>query len=113
MTGACRCPTCRSPWRGAANCPRCDADLGGVMRLAARAWELREAARAALCAGDRPAEALWLALEARRLHDTPRGRRLLALALLTSGRRAEATWWVGRIFGAGAAAAATEPTGSM
>jgi hypothetical protein len=56
------------------------------MRVAAKAWELREAARAALCAGDRPAEALDLARAACRLHSTRHGQRLLALALVAAGQ---------------------------
>jgi hypothetical protein len=60
------------------------------MRVAVRAWELRQAAHAALCAGDRTAEALTLARAACRLHTTPYGQRLLALALLVNGHMAEA-----------------------
>lgn len=85
-----RCPTCRAPWREATTCPRCGSDLSPVMRVAHRAWELREAARRALAAGDRAADALALARVAHRLHATPRAERLLALALLATGRRAEA-----------------------
>ncbi|HVQ76458.1 MAG TPA: hypothetical protein VMT79_13095 [Candidatus Binatia bacterium] len=59
------------------------------MRVAARARELREAARAALAAR-RDQEACDLATAAVRLHATPRGRRLLILALLAAGRTAEA-----------------------
>src|SRR5262250_1972857 len=47
------CPTCRAAWRGVPTCPRCGTDLTALMRVAVRAWELRQAARAALCAGDR------------------------------------------------------------
>jgi hypothetical protein len=60
------------------------------MRIAVRAWELRQATRAALCAGDRTAEALALARAACRLHATPYGQRVLALALLMNGHMAEA-----------------------
>jgi hypothetical protein len=59
------------------------------MRTAAKAWELREAARAALCAGDRPAYALDLARAACRLHTTRQAQRLLALALVAAGQMAE------------------------
>lgn len=90
MTGDLRCPTCRAPWRGAAPCPRCGTDLAPIMRVAARAWELREEARRALAAGDRDGEALALARAACRVHATPRGERLLALALLATGQMAEA-----------------------
>ena len=54
------------------------------MRLAARAWALREAARAALLAGG-AAEALAVARAAYALERTPRAQRLLALALIASG----------------------------
>jgi predicted amidophosphoribosyltransferase len=83
-----RCPTCRAPWRGVTTCPRCGSDLTAIMRVAVKAWELREAARAALCAGDRPSAALDLARAACRLHATRRGQRLLALALVAAGRMA-------------------------
>jgi hypothetical protein len=59
------------------------------MRVAARAWQVREAARAALAAG-RADEACVLAGDAIRLHATPRSRRLLVLALLAAGRMADA-----------------------
>ena len=85
-----RCPTCRAPWREATTCPRCGSDLSPVMRVAHRAWELREAARRALAAGDRAADALALAQVAHRLHGTPRAERLLALALLATGQMAQA-----------------------
>ena len=62
-----RCPTCRAPWRGVTACPRCGTDLGPVMCVAARAWELRVAARAALAAR-RDQEAVELATAALRLH---------------------------------------------
>ena len=86
MSAGFRCPTCRTPWRGATVCPRCGSDLAAVMRVAHRAWELREAARRALGA----AEALGLAQAACQLHATARGERLLALALLATGRTAPA-----------------------
>src|SRR5262245_14911331 len=84
------CPTCRAAWRGAITCPRCSTDLTALMGVAIRAWELRQATRAALCAGDRAAEALALARAACQLHTTPYGQRLLALALLVNGHIAEA-----------------------
>ncbi len=59
------------------------------MRVAARAWQLREAARAALAAG-RGAAACDLAGAALRLHATPRGRRLHVVALLAAGRPLDA-----------------------
>jgi hypothetical protein len=59
------------------------------MSVAARAWQLREAARMALEAGLAP-EACDLAGAALRLHATPRGRRLHVLALLAAGRTLDA-----------------------
>jgi len=84
-----RCPTCRAPWRAVSACRRCGTDLAPLMAVAARAWHLREAARAALEAGREP-EACDLAGAALRLHATPRGRRLHVLALLAAGRAREA-----------------------
>ena len=89
-SAAITCPTCRATWRGVATCPRCGTDLTALMRVAVRAWELRQAARAALCAGNRATEALALARAACQLHTTPDGQRLLALALLVNGQTAEA-----------------------
>jgi predicted amidophosphoribosyltransferase len=89
MSEVLRCPTCRTPWRGVTICPRCGSDLTAIMRVAAKAWELREAARVALCAGDRPAYTLDLARAACRLHATRQGQRLLALALVAAGQMAE------------------------
>ena len=89
-SAAMACPTCRAVWRGVAMCPRCSTDLTALMRVAVRAWELRQATRAALCAGDQTAEALALARAAGQLHATPDGQRLLALALLANGHMAEA-----------------------
>ena len=88
MNEVLRCPTCRTPWRSVTICPRCGSDLSAIMRVAVKAWELREAARAALCAGDRPAEALALARAACRLHATRHGQRLLTLALVATGQTA-------------------------
>src|SRR5262245_32520809 len=85
-----RCPTCRAPWRGVTTCARCGADLTAPMRVAVRAWELREAARTTLCAGGPAAETVALARAAGRLHATPHGQRLLALALLAAGQPDEA-----------------------
>ena len=85
------CPTCRAAWRGVPTCPRCGTDLTALMRVAVRAWELRQAARAALCAGDRTAEALVLARAACQLHTTPYGQHLCALALLVNSQMAEAS----------------------
>ena len=76
--------------RDVALCPRCGTDLSQLMQVAAKAWQLREQARQALCAGDRAAEALAWAQAACQLQTTPRGLRLLALALLENGHAAEA-----------------------
>ena len=92
-----RCPTCRAPWRGVTTCARCGADLAAPMRVAVRAWELREAARTALCAGGSAADTLALARAACRLHATPQGQRLLALALLAAGQTAEACALIERL----------------
>jgi hypothetical protein len=89
-SAAMACPTCRAAWRGVTTCLRCGTDLTALMRVAVRAWELREATRAALGVGDRTAEALALARAACQLHPTPYGQRLLALALLVDGHMAEA-----------------------
>ena len=85
-----RCPTCRAAWRETAVCARCGTDLAPLMRLAAKAWQLREQARQALCAGDRAADALAWARAACQLQATPRGLRLLAVALIANGAVAEA-----------------------
>ena len=90
MSDFSQCPTCRAPWRGVPICPRCGSDVAAPMRVAVKAWELREAARAALCAGDPSASALDLARAACRLHTTPQGQRLLALALVAAGQMTEA-----------------------
>ena len=42
MSAVLRCPTCRTPWRGVTVCPRCGSDLTAIMRVALKAWELRE-----------------------------------------------------------------------
>lgn len=96
MTDSHRCPACRAPWRGVATCQRCGAELAPLMRLVMRAWTLREAARAALVAGE-GATALARAQAACRLERTPRALRLLALALATTGRGADARELVRRL----------------
>jgi len=74
------CPTCRARFRGTRTCSRCGADLGLVMRLEARAWRLREAAREALLAG-RPEDAARRAAAAQRVRRTERGEGLLEAAM--------------------------------
>jgi hypothetical protein len=89
-SAATACPTCRAAWRGAVTCPRCGTDLTALMRVAIKAWDLRQATRAALRADNRATEALALARTACQLHTTPYGQCLLALALLVNGRMVEA-----------------------
>ena len=89
MTDERRCPACRAPWRAAIVCPRCGADLGPLMCLAARAWALREAARVELLTGDNAA-ALARARTAYALERPPQAPRLLALALIAVGDTAGA-----------------------
>ena len=52
MSEPAQCPVCRARFRGARICSRCGADLEPLMRLAAQAWMLREAARDAIADGD-------------------------------------------------------------
>jgi hypothetical protein len=91
------CPTCRASWRGVTICGRCGAELSAIMRVAVRAWELRAAARAAICTKDGADEALALARASCRLHTTPEGQRLLALALFATGHAAEAWALIGQL----------------
>ncbi len=77
---AARCPVCGARFRGTPECSRCGADLTALMRLAARASRLRQAAVAEMAAGNR-SRAADLAGRASRLHATGGGgqlRRLLA-----------------------------------
>lgn len=85
-----RCPTCRAPWRAVVTCARCGTDLLPLMRLAARAHALREAARLALLDPGRASGALTAAREAHRLQKTPRSIALLALTLVAADEREEA-----------------------
>jgi hypothetical protein len=79
-----RCPTCRTSWREAPECPRCGSDLAPLMRLAAAAFHHRTAAIEALTAG-RWSEARHHANEANRLHRTERGDALLVVARVGQG----------------------------
>lgn len=97
MTDPLSCPTCGAAWRGAATCPRCSTDLADLMRVAVKAWQLRDVARRALWTGDRPQDALTAARAACRLHETRYGQQLLALALLANGRAPEARLVVDRL----------------
>jgi predicted amidophosphoribosyltransferase len=73
-----QCPVCQARFRGAAVCSRCGADLGRLMRLAAQAWWLREAARGAIAAGDF-GRVLELAAKAQEVQGTPAGEALLRM----------------------------------
>ena len=78
------CPVCRARFRGARECSRCGADLTVVMTLAASAWRMRQAARAAVAAGDF-ARARELASRAQEICYMPAGRRLAALSAWLAG----------------------------
>jgi hypothetical protein len=73
-----RCPVCQARFRGARFCSRCGADLEPLMRLTVKAWQLRQAARQALEAGD-VERALGLAMEAQGVQGTGSGEALLLL----------------------------------
>lgn len=93
-----RCPVCQARFRGARTCSRCGASLEPLMRLTVKAWQLRQAARQALGAGDAE-RALGLASEAQAIQSTGNGEALGLLgAWLTTGvppSRAGQSW-VGR-----------------
>ena len=72
MNGDLRCPVCQARFRGSVECPRCGADLGAMMRLAARAYALRQAARQSLRQGNRQG-ALASVQAAQQLHSTAEG----------------------------------------
>lgn len=80
-----RCPVCQARFRGARVCSRCGADLGPLMRLAVKAWQLRQGARQALEAGALE-RALGLASEAQHVHRTPSGEALCVLIGWLSAR---------------------------
>ncbi len=61
-----KCPVCNAGFRGQEVCPRCGTNLLALMRLAARAWALRQKARADLHER-RLADALRASAQARRL----------------------------------------------
>lgn len=71
-----RCPVCGARFRADTVCSRCGTDLTSLMRIAARAWALRQRCRAALRERDLPS-ALRHACRASQLHrvgarETPR-----------------------------------------
>ena len=74
-----RCPACGVRFRSVMECPRCGADLGPLMSLAARAYLLRLDARRRLQEGE-PARAARLAESAQSLMATPSGRGLERIA---------------------------------
>jgi hypothetical protein len=76
-----RCPVCQARFRGARICSRCGADLEPLMLLAVKAWQLRQAARQALDAGD-VERALGLAIEAQGIQSTESGEALRLLLLM-------------------------------
>ena len=59
-------------------CSRCGADLAPLMRLAVKAWRLRQRARQAIEAGD-CAQGMRLAAKAQQVHRTPTGQSLRLL----------------------------------
>ena len=73
-----RCPVCQARFRGARICSRCGADLEPLMLLAVKAWQLRQAARQALEAGN-VERALGFAIEAQGIQGTDGGEALRLL----------------------------------
>ena len=67
-----KCPVCQARFRGVRICSRCGADLEPLMLLAVKSWQLRQAARGALQAGE-VERALKLAIEAQSIQQTGRG----------------------------------------
>lgn len=79
-----RCPVCQARFRGARICSRCGADLEPLMVLAVKSWQLRQAARQALDAGE-VQRALGLATEAQGIQDTGSGEALRLLCAWLDG----------------------------
>lgn len=79
-----KCPVCGARFRGSRECSRCGAALEVLMRIVARAYQLRRSAQIAVSWGEFDV-ARTKAEEAQRLFATPSG---ASLALLTS--------WLGR-----------------
>ena len=82
------CPVCQARFRGSRECSRCGADLGNLMRLAAGAWRMREAARDAISLGDL-AGAQALASQAQEICRTPAGRDLEMVSSWLAGASLE------------------------
>ena len=77
-----QCPVCQARFRRQRSCPRCGADLTALMRLGGQAWLARQAARAAIRAGDLDS-AGRLAHRAQQLCHTPAGQSLLTFTAAT------------------------------
>jgi hypothetical protein len=75
-----KCPVCQARFRGSRICSRCGADLEPLMRLAVKAWQLRQASRQALDAGDIQ-RGLSLAMEAQGTQYTGSGEALRLLGV--------------------------------
>lgn len=84
-----RCPVCQARFRGSRVCSRCGADLEPLMLLAVKAWQLRQAARQSLDAGDFN-QALGLASLAQELHRTQRGESLRLISAWLNAESAAA-----------------------
>ena len=82
------CPVCQARFRGSAECSRCGADLGTLMRLAAGAWRMREAARQAIAEGD-VARARALASQAQEICRSAAGRDLEMVSSWLAGASLE------------------------
>ena len=82
-----RCPVCQARFRGARICSRCGADLEPLMLLSVKAWQLRQASREALKAGD-VERALTLAMEAQDIQGTESGEALRLLCGWVTSTRA-------------------------
>jgi len=83
-----RCPVCQASFRGARICLRCGTDLEPLMLLAVKAWQLRQAARQALNAGDLE-RALGFALEAQGIQSTESGEALRLLGRWLKSRKTQ------------------------
>jgi hypothetical protein len=74
-----RCPVCQARFRGVPICSRCGANLEPLMLLSAEAWQLRQAARQALAAGN-VERALRLSTNAQGIQHTSSGDALRMLS---------------------------------
>jgi len=78
------CPVCRARFRGARECSRCGADLSVLMSLTVSAWRMRNAARAAVVAGEYT-KAKELVARAQSICFAPAARRIELLSEWLSG----------------------------